>query len=72
VTAVRASAADHEVGRRHDFDRVDDEGDVFVLCCMCGWKTPPSRSAEVVGTAWDRHRKDVRAVDENQEHRETS
>jgi hypothetical protein len=47
----------------HDFDRVDEADGGFVLRCTCGWASMPSRSAEVVGTAWDGHRRDVGATD---------
>ena len=50
-------------GREHDFDHVEDGPDGFVLRCTCGWASEPSRSAEVVGTAWDRHRDEVGASD---------
>jgi len=47
----------------HNFDRVDEVGGGFVLRCACGWASIPSRSAEVVGTAWDGHRRSVGATD---------
>ena len=50
-------------GRDHDFDHVEERADGFVLRCSCGWASEPSRSAEVVGTDWDRHRIQVGASD---------
>jgi hypothetical protein len=47
----------------HDFDRVDARPDGFVLRCACGWSSPPDPSAEVVGTAWDAHRRAADAPD---------
>jgi hypothetical protein len=52
-----------EPTRGHDFDRVEEHPDGFVLRCTCGWVSDPSRSAEVVGTAWDRHRSEAGASD---------
>jgi hypothetical protein len=43
----------------HEFDRVVERAGRFVLRCACGWESEPSRSAEVVGTDWDRHRAEV-------------
>jgi len=76
MTAVHHHASDHDRdtstlqpialdhgGRGHDFDRVEEGTDGFVLRCTCGWVSQPSRSAEFVGTAWDRHRSDVGVSD---------
>ena len=49
--------------RSHDFERVDDLDDGFVLRCVCGWSSRPSPSAEMVGTEWDLHRAEVGASD---------
>lgn len=43
----------------HTFARVEEGFDGYVLRCRCGWESPSSRSAEVVGEAWDAHRVDV-------------
>ena len=43
----------------HEFDRVEERAEGFVLRCACGWVSQPSRSAESVGTDWDRHRTEV-------------
>jgi hypothetical protein len=45
----------------HEFDRVEERDGGFVLCCACGWESGTSRSAEAVGTDWDRHRMEVGA-----------
>lgn len=75
MTAVHHPAHDHdrttsplppdafEPARDHAFDQVEEQADGFVLRCTCGWVSEPSRSAEVVGTAWDRHRSEVGASD---------
>jgi hypothetical protein len=76
MTAVHRRAPDHDrdistlqpdaledAGRGHDFDDVEERTDGFVLRCTCGWASEPSRSAEVVGTAWDRHRSEVGVSD---------
>lgn len=55
--------ADEQTRSRHDFDRVEERDDGFVLRCTCGWTSRASRSAEAVGTAWDRHRSEVGASD---------
>jgi hypothetical protein len=55
--------ADGDAGGAHDFDGVEARGDGLVLRCSCGWASAASRSAEVVGTAWDRHRSEVGASD---------
>lgn len=49
--------------KEHDFDRVDERPEGFVLRCACGWASPANRSAQVVGSAWDDHRQAVGACD---------
>lgn len=58
MTATRRSSMDGHSEADHTFARVEEEVDGYVLRCRCGWVSPSSRSAEVVGTAWDRHRAD--------------
>jgi hypothetical protein len=42
----------------HDFERVEEAGDGYVLVCECGWRSEPERSAATVGQEWDSHRAD--------------
>lgn len=62
MTATRRSMMDGQPDPTHTFAHVDERIDGYVLRCRCGWASPSSHSAEVVGQAWDRHRMDVGAV----------
>jgi len=45
------------VSERHEFNRVEREGDELVLVCECGARSPASRDAVDVGGWWDHHRR---------------
>jgi hypothetical protein len=32
------------------------DGASYLLVCDCGWRPPPLRTPEAVGSAWDDHR----------------
>lgn len=61
MTATRRSSMDGHSEADHTFARVEEGDEGYVLRCRCGWASPSSRSAEVVGTAWDRHRDEIGA-----------
>lgn len=61
MTAARRSEMDGQPDQSHTFAHVDERPDGYVLRCRCGWESPSSRSAEVVGDAWDGHRAGVGA-----------
>jgi hypothetical protein len=46
----------------HDFERVEQHGDRYVLVCRCGWRSPGDASAGTIGEAWDEHRASVGAA----------
>ena len=40
----------------HGFEKVEHDGERYVLVCRCGWRSSAQPSARVVGDEWDRHR----------------
>ena len=62
MTATRRSMRDGQPDDCHTFATVEEGHEGYVLRCRCGWESPSSRSAEVVGDAWDRHRGDFGGI----------